>query len=138
MACRAAASNQRIEACVSLGGFFDSAVLPKLPALAGVAFRKAYGLRVDDDFTELAPHITLEDLRGRMTAPLLLVHGTADHLVNMAQITQMQNWACGPVDSIVLEGSEGVCSDRFNECLPRIGDWMSNWLLGKNRPLVAI
>jgi dienelactone hydrolase len=138
LACRAAASNARIEACVSLGGFFDSGVLPKLPPLAGAAFRKAYGLSLDDDFTEIAPHITLETLQGQMMAPLLLVHGTADHLVDMAQITQMQNWACGPVDLMLLDDSEHACADRFNECLPRIGDWMSNWLLRKNRPLMAI
>jgi fermentation-respiration switch protein FrsA (DUF1100 family) len=66
-----------------------------------------------------------------MQAPLLIVHGTADHLVDMEQITALQNWACGPVDALVLEGAEHVCCDRFNECLPAMGDWMLSQLLYK-------
>ena len=138
LACRAAAFNPRIKACMSIGGFFDSGVLPKLPPLAATAFRKAFGLSIDDDLSELAPYLTLQDLQGQMRVPLLLVHGTADHLVDMGQITQMQNWACGPVDLMLMEESEHVCSDRFNECLPRMGDWMANWLLRKSRPLATV
>lgn len=138
LACRAAALNPRIEACVSMGGFFDSTALTKLSPTAVDAFCKAFGFSVDDDLSDLAPHLTLNSFQGHMKAPLLLVHGIADHLLDMAQITQMQNWACGPVDLMLPDEFELVCSDPFNDCLPRIGDWMANWLLRKNRPLVAI
>jgi hypothetical protein len=39
---------------------------------------------------------------------------------------------------MVLEGSEHVCSDRFNECLPHMGDWMTAWLLHKNKSVAVI
>ena len=73
-----------------------------------------------------------------MRAPLLLVHGSADHLVNMEQIYAMRKWACGPVDTLIMEGAEHVCCDRFNECLPVMGDWMTNWLLHRNTQQVAV
>jgi surfactin synthase thioesterase subunit len=79
----------------------------------------------------------LEPQRGNMNAPLLIVHGTADHLVDSDQIEAMKDWASGDVETMVLEGSEHVCSDRFNECLAHMGDWMTRWLLHKNE-LVAV
>jgi 2,6-dihydroxypseudooxynicotine hydrolase len=131
LACRAAACNPEIDACISIGGFFDARVLCRLPPLAQALCLKAFGFASDSDISEVAPHIDLAPLAGQMQAPLLLIHGTADHLVDMEQITAFQNWACGPINTLVLEGSEHVCCDRFNECLPIMGDWMVDRLLYK-------
>lgn len=128
-ACQAAALNPEIEACISIGGFFDSRVLPRLPALAHSMFKTAFGFPADCNIAEIARYINLSPLQGQMKAPLLLVHGTADHLVDMEQITALRNWARGPVDTLIMEGSEHVCCDRFNECLPMMGDWMMSCLL---------
>lgn len=137
-ACQAAALNPEIEACISIGGFFDARVLARLPALAQSTFIRAFGLAPDCDIAEIAPYINLAALTGRMKAPLLLVHGTADHLVDMEQITALRNWACGSVDTLIMEGSEHVCCDRFNECLPMMGDWMTSCLLRKKPELVPL
>ncbi len=138
LACRAAAANPRIEACVSMGGFFDSGILAKLPPLAKTIVLKAFGLSPDAGLAELAPLISLEPFRGHMKAPLLIVYGTADHLVDMDQISAMQAWASGPVETIILEGSEHACTDRFNECLPRLGDWMVGRLCEQNTKAEAV
>jgi pimeloyl-ACP methyl ester carboxylesterase len=138
LACRTAALNPKIEACISIGGFFDSSVLPKLPPLAHPMFLKAFGFKASDDIGMVAPYVTLEPLRGQMKSPLLLVHGTADHLVDIAQIAAIEGWADGPVDKLILEGAEHVCSDRFNECLPSMGDWMTNWLFHESAQEVAL
>ncbi len=137
LACLSSAANQRISACISIGGFFDHGILAKLPPVAAATVRNSFGLPSDADVEELFPYVTLEPQRGKMKAPLLIVHGTADHLVDSAQIEAMKAWAEGPVETIVLEGSEHVCSDRFNECLPQMGDWMTVWLMHKNG-LVAV
>jgi dienelactone hydrolase len=128
LACRATALNPRISACITTGGFFDHRILAKLPPIAGVAVRKFFGLAAQEEFEKLMPYVDLAPLRGQMNAPLLIVHGTADHLVDMVQINEMQNWAGGPVETIILEGSEHVSCDRFNVCLPRMGDWMASKL----------
>ena len=58
--------------------------------------------------------------------------------VRWTQITEMERWAGGRVETIIMEGSEHVCSDRFNECLPQMGDWMTNRLMSRNRGLLAV
>jgi 2,6-dihydroxypseudooxynicotine hydrolase len=138
LACRAAASDPRISACISIGGFFDARILDRLPPIARAAVRKAFGVSEQDDVSEIARQITLEPLRGQMKCPLLIVHGTEDHLVDMAQVDAMKDWASGPVETMVLDGSEHVCSDRFHECLPFMGDWMADLLMQQNRVSVAM
>ena len=137
LACLSSAANPRVSACISIGGFFDHGILPKLPPVAAATVRTSFGLPAETNIDELNRYVTLEPQRGNMKAPLLIVHGTADHLVDFRQVQAMQDWAAGPVETIVLEGAEHVCSDHFNQCLPRMGDWMANWLLNKNK-LVAV
>jgi len=138
LACLSSAANPRISACISIGGFHDNRILPKLPPVAAATVKNAFGLAADADLSEINPYVTLEAQSGKMTAPLLIVHGTADHLVDSGQIEAMKAWALGPVETMVLEGSEHVCSDRFNECLPHMGDWMTTWLLHKNEFVAVI
>lgn len=137
LACHAAAANPQISACISLGGFFDTRVLKRLPATAQATLLKAYGVKTDGDLNDLDPPISLASSHKQMNAPLLLVHGASDHPVELDQIKAMQNWAGGHVDTIAFAGSEHICTDHFNECLPRMGDWMTNWLVYKNTELLA-
>jgi 2,6-dihydroxypseudooxynicotine hydrolase len=138
LACRAAACDPRIDACISVSGFFDSGVLHNLPPVTQSKFLDAFGFPADHNIGQLNPHVTLAPLKGQMKAPLLLVHGAADHLVGMEQVRALQKWACGPVETLVLESAEHLCCDRFNECLPAMGDWMTNWLLHGNTQQVAL
>jgi alpha-beta hydrolase superfamily lysophospholipase len=129
LACRAAATDARIAACISLGGFFDSAVLPKLPPLGAAALRRAYGLTADADLGGVAVGMTLRPLQGKMNSPLLVIHGNDDHLVGMDQITELRQWPSQPAEVWVYQGAEHVCTNYFSECLPRMGDWMAGHLL---------
>jgi alpha-beta hydrolase superfamily lysophospholipase len=138
LACLSSALNPRIQACVSTGGFFDHRILGKLPPIAAETVKNVFGFSSDVDMSEIAPYVTLEPSRGKMAAPLLIVHGTADHLVDMEQIEAMQQWASGPVETIMLQGSEHVGCDRFNEYLPRMGDWMTTWLMHKNEMMAVV
>ncbi len=128
IACRAAACDSRINACIAMSGFFDSVVLQQWPASIRATFLKAFG----------APNLTLAPMTGRMKAPLLLVYGTSDPLANNDQIKALREWACGPVETLTLEDAERLCCNRFNECLPAMGDWMTNWLLHKNSQEVTL
>ena len=138
LACRSSAANPRISACISIGGFFDYRILEKLPPIAAETVKNAFGFSSTDHMSNLFPYVSLEPLRGKMEVPLMIVHGTTDHLVDMDQIRAMQEWACGPVETMVLEGSEHVCSDRFNECLPRMGDWMAKSLMRQHERVAVV
>lgn len=138
LACLSSAANAQISACISLSGFFDHRVLAKLPPSASNIVRNAFGLPADAELCDLASLVTLEPQRGKMKAPLLIVHGTADHLVDSEQVEAMETWASGGVEKMVLEGSEHVCCDRFNQCLPYVGDWMTTWLMRKNEFVAVV
>jgi len=124
LACHAAASDMRLQACVSLGGFHDGRILDRLPATAYVNLRNAYALPADTAAETMKETINLGPLTDRMDRPLLVVHGTRDHLVDDAQIEALRNWPRGRPTLHVYEGAEHVCTDRFEECLPALWDWM--------------
>lgn len=128
LACRSAASDMRVSACISLGGFFDGRVLNRLPPPALANLRSAFGLKEDDEIETVNANITLNALRGRMTCPLFIIHGCDDHLVDEGQIAAMSDWACGPKRIWMIKGAEHVCTNRFGECLPVLADWMGSQL----------
>lgn len=135
LAALAAAEERRVVAAVSLGGFFDGAVLRALPPPARAALRRAFGAAEDEPVEEVAARVTLEPLRGRMDRPFLIVHGSRDHLVDAEQVERMRRWA--PASRVwVLEGAEHVCANRFADLLPRLGDWMAA-ALGEGAPAFA-
>lgn len=138
LACLSSAANPQISACVSMSGFFDHRILAKLPPFAKEIVRNAYGVCADADLNQLASLVSLEPHRGKMKSPLLIVHGTADHLVDSDQVEAVESWASGSVEKMVLEGSEHVCCDRFNQCLPYVGDWMTAWLMRKNKSVAVV
>jgi hypothetical protein len=138
LACGASAANPRIGACISLGGFYDARVLTRLPATARAVLLEAYGLSGDDYLQDIVPPLSLASSHRQMKAPLLLVHSASDHPVDIDQVKAMQNWAGGPVDTMAFDGANHICTDRFNECIPRMCDWMTNWLIHKNSSLFAV
>ncbi|MBZ5508031.1 MAG: hypothetical protein LAO78_21420 [Acidobacteriia bacterium] len=118
--------------------FLTPRVLTRLPATARAALLEAYGLSSDDYLQDLAPMVSLASSHRQMKAPLLLVHGASDHPVDMDQVKAMQNWAGGHVDTVAFDGANHICTDRFIECVSRMCDWMTNWLIHKNTSSLAV
>lgn len=137
LACRSAAADPRVKACISLGGFFDAGVLPRLPAPAVANLRRAFGLKDDEGIECISTKITLEPLRSRMDRPLFVIHGCDDHLVDKSQVSAIAEWAQGPQSIWMMEGAEHVCTNRFGECLPVMADWMKAQLAGQPAPQLA-
>ena len=127
LACRIAALERRIEACVCLGGFFDGTILRRLPPPAMANLAKAYGLDPEAPLEDLFGRITLAPLAGLMDRPLLVVHGADDHLVDGSQVAALERWA-PRAEVLVYRPGEHVCTDRFAECLPRLWDWTADRL----------
>ncbi len=137
LACRAAACDPRIDACISVSGFFDAQIVSALPPPAQITLLKAFGISTGD-LANLSSQLSLAPLQGRMKAPCLIVHGNSDPLISASQASALEKWACGPVDKLMLEGGEHGCFNRFHECLPVIGDWMTKWLIHRNTQRVAV
>lgn len=123
---RGMAADDRIRACVSIGGFFNTRTLRKLPSFGKELLQ--YAQQNDANLKEtLVEGLTASgDLKLRQ--PLFVIHGTRDHLVDEEQIEQFAAWGGEHTKIWRIEGAEHVCADRFAECLPVIGDWMSSAL----------
>ena len=124
LACRSAAVDSRVRACISLGGFFDAQVFKRLPPPALANLRRAFGLDEGVSIDGVSATITLAPLQGRLKCPLFLIHGCDDHLVDEAQVAAISGWASGPTRVWMIKGAEHVCTNRFSECLPVLADWM--------------
>jgi pimeloyl-ACP methyl ester carboxylesterase len=132
LAARGAGADGRIQSCVSLGGFYDTNILLKLPAFGKEVL--AYSLKPDATFPEQTlDGSSVADPCPRMTRPLFIVHGSRDHLVSDEQVDKFAAWGRGAAHIWCMEGAEHVCTDRFNECLPVIGDWMASQLTSNVR-----
>jgi 2,6-dihydroxypseudooxynicotine hydrolase len=135
LACRVAAGEPRVAACVSLGGFQDGRVLPRLPLMEQALVRRAYGVAPDAPLQFLQEQVSLAPLAGKLKCPLLVVHGSEEPLVDMVQVNKLLLWARGLTRVNILEGSEHVCTDRFGECLPVMWDWMADTLKRLQAPV---
>jgi len=125
LACRAAARDWRVAACVCLGGFHDARVLRRLPPSARERLRHACGLPPETGEAADLPSLTLTPLAGLAGRPLLVLHGTADHLVDAGQVETLAAWGGSGTEVRLVEGAEHACTDRFGELLPEIWDWMT-------------
>jgi kynurenine formamidase/pimeloyl-ACP methyl ester carboxylesterase len=133
LAARAAALDSRISACISLGGFHDGEVLARLPEPAVAAFRRAFDLELLEPLDAAGRLLNLKSVRPSLGRPLLVIHGGNDHLVTVSQVERLSEWGGECATTWVVEGAEHVCTDRFGEVLPEMGDWMRQRLSTRSR-----
>ena len=125
LAATVAATDRRIRAAISLGGFHDFRILDRFSDVAKAVIAEAAGV---DDLQALAGTWTLARL-DRPACPLLAVHGANDHLVDDDQIAALRAWGGDAVELWRIEGADHVCTNRFPAVLPNLGDWMAARLL---------
>ena len=131
LAIRLAAEVPELAAVVSVGGAYDfRRELTKLtPADVREEARDLHGLpSFDEAAAYIREHGSLEGELGRLRAPLLLVHGARDELVDDTEVDRMADEAGGPVDVLSYpEGNHGVCN--FNlEMTAAMADWVAETL----------
>jgi alpha-beta hydrolase superfamily lysophospholipase len=128
LAARATAADDRIRGCISIGGFYDAKTLLRLPAFAAEALRHALAAQDNRPLDQIINGASVADAASHMSRPFFVVHGTNDHLVDEEQMAKFAKWAGGNARIWRIDGGEHVCTDRFAECLPVMGDWMKGIL----------
>lgn len=128
LAARAAACDERVKACICLGSFFDSSGLAHFNPVVQGAFRAQYGAVQQESLDDLYEQLSLEPFAGKMISPLLVVHGSRDHIFAVSEAERIHAWGYGPKELWILDNAEHVCSSCFDELLPRMGDWMAQQL----------
>lgn len=128
MAMRAAAMERRVTAAISLSGPFDGSTTRNLAPRNQLATARQFGYETADPLIDPAGPINLATAPQAMTQPLLVIHGSLDHIVPTAQVEMIQAWAQGKTEVWTLEGVEHCCFSRAREVLPTAADWMAQRL----------
>jgi 2,6-dihydroxypseudooxynicotine hydrolase len=137
LAIRGAAHDERIAAAVSLGGGYDFRL--ETAATTPVDVREeARDLHGFDSFREAEEYVRAEGslklIIGRVSAPLLLIHGGQDNIVALEEMEQIKEEASGPTELWVYpDGNHSVCNLNL-EMSPRMADWVLAVLAGQVRP----
>jgi dipeptidyl aminopeptidase/acylaminoacyl peptidase len=127
-AARAMAYEPRLVAGVALAGPFRFDLeWDALPPMTRDTFK--HRSRADDDVEARAnaARLTLEGAAGRITSPLLVVHGARDRLVGRAHAERLAAEAPGAELRMYEDGNHGVTNHAF-ESRAGFADWMAERL----------
>ena len=133
LAMRAAASDKRIRAAVSLGGGYDfrMEITPMTPADVWEEARDLYGFSTFSQAEDyVREHGSLKGILQGMRCPLLLVHGGLDNIVSMDEIELIRREVAGPVTVMIYpDGNHSVCN-RNIEMTAEMADWIMEQAAG--------
>lgn len=128
MAMRAGAMERRVTAAISLSGPFDGSTTRNLAPRNQLATARQFGYETPEPLIDPAGPINLATLPQAMIQPLLVIHGSLDHIVPTAQVELIRAWAQGAAEVWTLDGVEHCCFSRAREVMPTAGDWMARQL----------
>lgn len=122
---RAAAYEKRLKACVSVGGFYGMEEFEyPLPAVLNIR----NDMKVTEtQWPEEIRKYTLKGVIEKMTAPLLVVNGSEDHLLPVSQCVRIYENARCPKE---LKIYQGYPHNVYNDNKGALIDW-ANWMWDK-------
>jgi dienelactone hydrolase len=136
---RAASVDHRFAACVAWGAFHDllgvAANLAQTHAHSAPPFQVPWVFGMEQDqLRDFAPKFNLDPVIGKLTCPLLIVHGESDRQVPVAQAHRTYDMATSSSrrDLLVFPkgswGEEHCQVDDPTLALDAIGDWLEEVL----------
>jgi 2,6-dihydroxypseudooxynicotine hydrolase len=126
---RAAALDKRIKACAAWGAMFHLRNWRTLPALTAAGFVYTTGSKTLEEARPYIESIDLADVASDIACPLLIVHGGADIITPIENMTLMQQHAKGPVETLFWEDSGHCVHDRAHIVRPGMADFMARHLI---------
>ena len=126
---RAAAFDQRIKACIALGGPYDWAdCWDALPDLTREAFRVRSKCESLDDALEHASTLTLRDVAQRITCPIYIMNGRLDRIVPAADAERLAREVSGPKTLNLIEDGNHIANNRPYRWRAQCADWLAEQL----------
>jgi len=133
---RAAAFDERIKACVALGGPFNwGAAWGGLPELTREAFRVRSHCKTQDEARKNANTLSLEGVAQNITCPLFIVNGRLDRIVPAKDAERLAREAKGPVTLMMIEDGNHIATNRAYRWRSQSADWMKEQLGESHHPL---
>ena len=128
--CRALAFEHRPKALVVFGAFYSvpETTVPSDPR----HWLWMAGASTIEEAQAKYRQFTLEGLVGRISCPMLIVHGEDDHLVPVGQAHRVFAEATCPKELVIYKsgqmGSVHCAYDSFPETMPKMFDWLADQL----------
>ena len=127
-AARAAASEQRLKACVSLCGAYQFDLdWDTLPQLTRDTFQHRVGASSPEDARRAAGTLTMDGLANQIVKPFLVVSGGRDRLLPPHHAERLAREAPGAELVIYDDGNHGI-TNRPYESRSMMADWLADHL----------
>ena len=126
---RAAASEQRIKACIALSGPYDMGdAWDGLPELTRETFRTRAHCATQIDARKVAATLSLKGVAANIRCPLYIVAGKLDRVVPWQDAERLAREAQGPVELVMIEDGNHVANNRVYKYRAQSADWMAQQL----------
>lgn len=123
---RAAASDDRIKACASAGGFYDMhGIWARFPDVVRTNLGKVMGAGSPEEAEDLAKGFTLAGLMQKVTCPFLVVHSHGDNVCPYEEGERMAREAAGPTELCIFPDGDHACDNISYKVRPMTADWMA-------------
>lgn len=123
------ATDARIRACVSIGGFYDMGdVWSRMPKGTTDSLGFAIGTKTLSDGAEAARGYTLKGVLARVGCPVLVVHSGQDNVCPVAESQRMIAELGKDAELSVFAEGNHVCDNIPYRVRPLMADWMAEKL----------
>jgi dipeptidyl aminopeptidase/acylaminoacyl peptidase len=128
---RATAFEQRIKACIALGGPFDwAAAWDGLPELTREAFRVRSHCATQADAKRHAATLSLTGIAQNIACPIYIMNGKLDRIVPWRDAERLAREVKGPVTLNLIDDGNHVANNRAYRWRSQSADWMAEQLRG--------
>jgi dipeptidyl aminopeptidase/acylaminoacyl peptidase len=123
------ATDPRIRACVSIGGFYDMGdVWSRMPKGTTDSLGFAMGVGSRAEGAEAARAYTLKGVLGRVGCPVLIVHSGQDNVCPVAESRRMIDELGPEAELRVFAEGNHVCDNIPYRVRPLMADWLAEKL----------
>ncbi len=127
---KVAAIDPRVKAVVSWGAMFDLLNYRSIPPQILAGFLYVTGSKTVEEAQPYLQSINLRGHAGKITCPMMVVHGGRDRITPPEHAELMAREGQGPVELLYWEDSGHCAHDRPHLCRPAMADFMRKHLVG--------
>lgn len=128
---RVAAHDDRIKACIALGGYFDMASFwDTSPDVLLDILQFSFGAENRTQAREKARRFTLSGAAENITCPVLVVHSDGDEICPLSEAERTATTIGDNAELVVFEGGNHCCDNMPAVVRPLMADWMAKQLGG--------
>ena len=130
---RVAAHDQRIKACIALGGYFDMATFwdTSSDVLLDI-LQFSFGAENRTQARERARRFTLSGAAEKVACPVLVVHSDGDEICPLSEAERTATTIGDNAELVVFEGGNHCCDNMPAVVRPLMADWMAGQLANNN------